>query len=98
MRYGMIMLVVLLAGCSNKPSAVEVCGKLEAAGVATKCRVSQPGGIGAAATERVEFVVVVRLSRAERAQLKALAKKTGEYEAELMRRLVREEATRVSAG
>lgn len=45
-----------MAACSsNKPSAMVVCQKIEAAGVGSGCREDKPGGLGAAAVERVEF-------------------------------------------
>lgn len=49
------LLGIVIVGCSAKPSAVEVCGKLEAAGVARGCRADAPGGIGAAARDRAVF-------------------------------------------
>lgn len=53
-----VMVVVgmaLLACSARKPSAMEVCKKLEAEGIAAKCVTDAPGGIGAAAKERVAF-------------------------------------------
>jgi hypothetical protein len=46
-----------LVACSGQPSAMSVCKKLEAEGVATNCRVGQKSGAAAVAKERVEFDV-----------------------------------------
>lgn len=51
---GGVGLAMLLLGC-GKPSAMDVCKKLEAAGVAANCRVDQPNGLGAGAAEKVAF-------------------------------------------
>lgn len=40
---------------SPKPTAMAVCKQLEAKKVASKCKADKPGGIGAAAVERVVF-------------------------------------------
>ena len=50
-----VALFVGLAGCSKKPSASEVCSKLEAEGVAAGCHEEKPLGLGAAAAERFDF-------------------------------------------
>jgi hypothetical protein len=52
------MLFAALAGCSNRPTAMSVCRKLEDAHVAKDCKGDEPGGIGAAAKERVVFKLV----------------------------------------
>lgn len=51
----MVVGLVFLACSAKKPSAMDVCKKLEADGVAAKCAADTPGGIGAAAKERVTF-------------------------------------------
>lgn len=48
-------IVLLLAGCAKKPTAMEVCKKVEASGVGANCREGQPGGLGAAAVENAQF-------------------------------------------
>jgi hypothetical protein len=50
-----VVLVCLLVACAAKPSAMSVCTKLGAAGVATECKSESPSGLGAAARERVVF-------------------------------------------
>ena len=50
----LVPLVALAAACS-KPSAMEVCKKLEGVGVAKDCRVGKKTGPAAIAKERVEF-------------------------------------------
>ncbi len=47
--------VMCLAACSKKPSALETCQKLEAAGIAAGCKADQPAGLGAGAKEKVAF-------------------------------------------
>lgn len=47
---------LLLASC-KKPTAMEVCRKLEQAQVASSCARGMPGGIGAMANEKVDFVL-----------------------------------------
>ncbi len=42
-------------GCARRPSALDVCQKLHAAGVASDCQNVPPTGLGAAATESVAF-------------------------------------------
>lgn len=47
-----------LSGCGllgSKPSAMDVCKKLEVAKVASGCREDKPIGVGAAAAEKVAF-------------------------------------------
>ena len=52
----MIAVAVVVAACgSSKPTAMAVCKKLEAEGVASNCREDKPGGLGAAAVERAQF-------------------------------------------
>lgn len=46
------------------------------------------------AKDRRTFQVVVRMNKEERAELRLLAKRAGEAEAELLRRLVVEESKR----
>jgi hypothetical protein len=45
----------ILVGCSGQPSALEVCKKLEAAGIAENCREGQKYGASAIAKEKAEF-------------------------------------------
>lgn len=42
--------LVVVAGCGSKPTPLEVCGKLQAAGELKGCAAEAPGGIGAAAS------------------------------------------------
>jgi hypothetical protein len=46
---------LLLAACGKPPTAMEACTKLEAVGVAAKCRPGKPGGLGANASEKADF-------------------------------------------
>jgi hypothetical protein len=52
---GIGVVALVLTGCAKKPSAGDVCSKLEAAQVATGCKADAPAGLGAAAKERVVF-------------------------------------------
>jgi hypothetical protein len=47
--------IVLVAACSPKPTAADVCKKIEASGLASGCKEEKPGGLGASATERYVF-------------------------------------------
>lgn len=47
--------IATVAGCKGKPSGTDVCKRIEATGVGANCREGKPGGLGAAAVERVEF-------------------------------------------
>jgi hypothetical protein len=49
------LMLVTVTGCSKRPSAADVCKKLEASGVAASCRTDSPNGLGAAASEKVSF-------------------------------------------
>ena len=49
---------VAVIGCSGQPTAMEVCKKLEGAGVATNCREGKKQGPAAIAKELVVFDVV----------------------------------------
>jgi len=49
-----IVFACALASC-GKPSAMDVCKKIEASGVGANCRASQPAGLGAGAAEKVDF-------------------------------------------
>jgi hypothetical protein len=51
----LVILSALLACKDAGPAAVDVCAKLVATGVAANCKTDAPGGIGAAAKERVVF-------------------------------------------
>lgn len=51
----LVSAVLLLPACSKPPSAMEVCHKLEAGGVASACRTGKPMGLGSDASEEVEF-------------------------------------------
>lgn len=54
----MLVLLVGLCGCQAKPTASDVCAKLEAQGVAKGCSVTaERGGLVGAAKERVNFVL-----------------------------------------
>ena len=55
MKAILAVFVLGLAACSKPPSAMEACHKLEAAAVASNCRMGKPGGLGADAAEEVEF-------------------------------------------
>lgn len=56
MKIGLLLVTLLaLAGCSKNVSALDACKKLEADGIASGCKESAPGGLGAAAVERAEF-------------------------------------------
>ncbi len=50
-----LVVLVTVAGCSSKPSAMSVCQKIQASGVGTNCREDKPGGLGAAAVEEAHF-------------------------------------------
>lgn len=50
--------LLVLAGCSKPTTAMDVCHKLEAAGVAKNCHEGKPGGLAAAAVEDAEFDLV----------------------------------------
>lgn len=45
----------VVGGCVRTVTAAEVCGQLDAAGVAANCRAERPNGIGAAAAEKQVF-------------------------------------------
>lgn len=62
----MTLAALSLAACSKKPTAMEACKKIEAAGQAANCRSDQPGGLGAGAVEKALF------------DLPAVAGKTGQ--------------------
>jgi hypothetical protein len=53
----LLSLGATLLGCSGQPSALEVCKKLEGAGIAENCREGQKVGASAVAKEKVEFDV-----------------------------------------
>ena len=57
MRRIMLILVSLTAAvaCGKQPTGLEVCHKLEAAGVAAGCKTEQASGLGAAAAEKAAF-------------------------------------------
>lgn len=46
-----LLVVVLACGCGSKPSAMDVCGKLKAAGEVSACAPEAPSGLGGAAAE-----------------------------------------------
>jgi hypothetical protein len=50
-----ILFGLCVVACGKKPAAADVCAKLVSVGVAANCRPDTPGGIGAAAKERVSF-------------------------------------------
>jgi|SRR6185436_12141694 len=51
-----VLALLFAASCSkDAPTAMGVCQKIEAAGVAKNCKESKPGGLGAAAIERADF-------------------------------------------
>lgn len=50
-----VLCAALLACKGSKPSAMDACRKLEAAGVAANCRTESPAGIWAAAAEGAAF-------------------------------------------
>jgi len=52
-----LSVVAILPGCGGQPSAMEVCKKLEAAGIAENCREGQKTGASAIAKEKAEFDV-----------------------------------------
>ena len=52
---GAVLVSLTVAACSKPPTALEVCHKLEVAGVAANCRTEQASGIGAAASEKAAF-------------------------------------------
>ena len=53
---GLVVVAFLSAvGCTKHSSAVEVCHKLEGAGVATGCHGIPPTGVGAGAAETAQF-------------------------------------------
>lgn len=54
-RWVAMVFVLVVAGCAKKPTAMEACKKIEAAGVAANCRASTPGGLGGAAVAKAEF-------------------------------------------
>ena len=54
-KIAVLVLVLGIVGCSKKPTADEVCKKIESSGVGANCHSSQPSGLGANAVERVEF-------------------------------------------
>lgn len=54
-RLGLAFVVACLASCAKRPTAMDVCEEIVAAGAGAACRVEIPGGLGAAAVERVEF-------------------------------------------
>lgn len=58
MRYVLPLVLGLAAPGCFKPSAMAVCKKPEGAGVAASCRTDEPGGLGAAASEKVAFDLV----------------------------------------
>lgn len=49
------MLAALTVACAKKPTALEACKKIEAAGVGANCRESPPAGLGGAAMAKAEF-------------------------------------------
>lgn len=49
---------MLTAGCGSKPTAVDVCAKLEANGVAKNCKPGERGGLSSTASEKVVFDLV----------------------------------------
>lgn len=51
----LLVLLVLAAGCAKKPTALEVCQKIEGAGLGANCRAGKVEGLGAAAAEKAEF-------------------------------------------
>ncbi|HXN32369.1 MAG TPA: hypothetical protein VN894_10925 [Polyangiaceae bacterium] len=53
---GVVALAALSAfGCAKRASALDVCQKLQGAGVATNCQTMPPAGLGAAAVESAGF-------------------------------------------
>lgn len=50
-----LCLSVSVAACGKGPTAMDVCHRLESAGVAANCRGGTPNGLGAAAVEDAEF-------------------------------------------
>jgi hypothetical protein len=47
--------LIFLVGCSRSVSALDVCHRLEAEGVARNCREDKPGGLASAAVEAAWF-------------------------------------------
>ena len=57
-RFALWVLIVSVSGCgllSSKPTAMDVCKKLEAEKIAAGCREDKPVGVGAAAVEKAAF-------------------------------------------
>jgi len=57
-RIVIVCTVLSLSGCGllgSKPTAMDVCKKLEASKVASGCREDKPMGVGAAAVEKAAF-------------------------------------------
>lgn len=56
MKHIALLVLIALTGCS-KPgvTAMQVCQKLEAEGVAANCKEGKPAGLGAAAAEQAVF-------------------------------------------
>lgn len=55
---GLVVVGAALMGCAKKPTAMQTCQKLEAAGVASNCRAATPAGLAGAAAEKVDFDLV----------------------------------------
>jgi hypothetical protein len=52
---GLALTAAALTSCSKPITALQVCQKLQEAGVAANCRAGKPSGLGANATEAADF-------------------------------------------
>lgn len=55
MRVHVFALLALVFGCASRPTASEVCKKIEGAGLGKNCRETSPKGLNARARHMVDF-------------------------------------------